>query len=92
MDIRVSGHQIDTGAALQTHVEDRMQGIVDNRPLGCSLVEQAKRAVPWSAQSAVTRAHRDDGLKGGDVEREVVAHQQHDGVAIGFERGDGIGR
>lgn len=29
MDIRVSGHQIDTGAALQSHVEDRMQGIVD---------------------------------------------------------------
>lgn len=29
MDIRVSGHQIDTGAALQTHVEDRMLGIVD---------------------------------------------------------------
>ena len=29
MDVRVSGHQIDTGAALQTHVEDRMQGIVD---------------------------------------------------------------
>ena len=29
MDIRVSGHQIDTGAALQAHVEDRMQGIVD---------------------------------------------------------------
>ena len=29
MDVRVSGHQIDTGAALQSHVEDRMQGIVD---------------------------------------------------------------
>ena len=29
MDIRVSGHQIDTGAALQTHVDDRLTGIVD---------------------------------------------------------------
>lgn len=29
MDIRVSGHQIDTGAALQTAVEDRLNAIVD---------------------------------------------------------------
>ena len=29
MDIRVSGHQITTGAALQGHAEDRMTGIVE---------------------------------------------------------------
>lgn len=29
MDIRVSGHQIDTGAALQDHVSDRLNGIVE---------------------------------------------------------------
>jgi ribosomal subunit interface protein len=29
MDIRVSGHQLATGAALQTHVSDRMHGIAD---------------------------------------------------------------
>lgn len=29
MDIRVSGHQVDTGAALQTHVETRLGAIVD---------------------------------------------------------------
>jgi ribosomal subunit interface protein len=29
MDIRVSGHQIATGAALQTHVSDRMNAIAD---------------------------------------------------------------
>lgn len=29
MDIRVSGHQVDTGSALQTHVEDRLGAIVD---------------------------------------------------------------
>ena len=29
MDIRVSGHQIDTGAALQEHVDDRLNSIVD---------------------------------------------------------------
>lgn len=29
MDIRVSGHQVETGNALKTHVEDRLQGIAD---------------------------------------------------------------
>jgi len=29
MDIRVSGHQVETGEALQTHVEARLRGIVD---------------------------------------------------------------
>ncbi|MFZ5748601.1 MAG: ribosome hibernation-promoting factor, HPF/YfiA family [Pseudomonadota bacterium] len=29
MDIRISGHQVDTGAALKSHVEDRLQGIAD---------------------------------------------------------------
>ncbi|MBN8831308.1 MAG: ribosome-associated translation inhibitor RaiA [Sphingomonadales bacterium] len=29
MDIRVSGHQIETGEALQTHVTTRLQGITD---------------------------------------------------------------
>lgn len=29
MDIRVSGHQVDTGNAIRQHVEDRLQGIAD---------------------------------------------------------------
>ena len=29
MDIRVSGHQIETGAALQEHVTERLNAIVD---------------------------------------------------------------
>ena len=29
MDIRVSGHQVDTGGALQTQVNERLQGIAD---------------------------------------------------------------
>lgn len=29
MDIRVSGHQMDTGEALQNHVSDRLTGIVE---------------------------------------------------------------
>lgn len=29
MDIRVSGHQVDTGSALQAHVEERLAGIVE---------------------------------------------------------------
>ena len=29
MDIRISGHQVETGEALKDHVTDRLQGIVD---------------------------------------------------------------
>lgn len=29
MDIRISGHQVDTGNALKTHVADRLQAIAD---------------------------------------------------------------
>ena len=29
MEIRVSGHQIETGEALQSHVSDRMNAIAD---------------------------------------------------------------
>ena len=29
MDIRVAGHQVDTGEALRTHVSDRMSGMAD---------------------------------------------------------------
>ncbi len=29
MDIRVSGHQVDTGTALRQHVDDRLQGIAE---------------------------------------------------------------
>ena len=29
MEIRVSGHQVDTGEALQRHVEDRLNAIAD---------------------------------------------------------------
>ena len=29
MDIRVSGHQVETGAALQDHARDRMEGMVE---------------------------------------------------------------
>lgn len=29
MDIRVSGHRVDTGNAIRQHVEDRLQGIAD---------------------------------------------------------------
>lgn len=29
MDIRVSGHQVDTGDSIRQHVEDRLQGLAD---------------------------------------------------------------
>ena len=29
MDIRVSGHQVETGASLQEHTEHRLDGVVE---------------------------------------------------------------
>ena len=29
MDIRISGHQMDTGSALQAHASDRLGAVVD---------------------------------------------------------------
>ena len=29
MDIRVAGHQVETGEALQTHVNERIEGLAD---------------------------------------------------------------
>lgn len=40
MDIRVSGHQVETGAALQEHASDRLNGIVEkyfNRALSSNV-------------------------------------------------------
>jgi ribosomal subunit interface protein len=40
MDIRVAGHQVDTGEALQTHVSERLTAVVDkyfNRALSSSV-------------------------------------------------------
>ena len=62
MDIRVSGHQMETGAALQEHVADRLTTIVDkyfSRALS-SVVTFGK--APASAFSSDIVMHVRDGL------------------------------
>ena len=61
MDIRVSGHQVETGDALKGHVEDRLQGIAD---------KYFSRAL--SAQATFGKGPHDNRFK-----CDVVAHVMH---------------
>ena len=58
MEIRVSGHQVDTGAALRDHVDERMQGIAS---------KYFARAI--SAQVTFGRGPHDNGFS-----CDIVAH------------------
>jgi len=58
MDIRVSGHQVETGDALKRHVDDRLQGIAD---------KYFARAI--SAQVTFGKGPHDAGFK-----CDIVAH------------------
>ncbi|WEK44500.1 MAG: ribosome-associated translation inhibitor RaiA [Candidatus Sphingomonas colombiensis] len=58
MDIRVSGHQVATGGALKTHVEERLQSIAD---------KYFSRAL--SAEVTFGKGPRDVGFK-----CDIVAH------------------
>jgi ribosomal subunit interface protein len=61
MDIRVSGHQVETGDALQRQVQDRLQGIAD---------KYFSRAI--SAQVTFGKGPHDNRFK-----CDVVAHVMH---------------
>ena len=58
MDIRVSGHQVDTGAALRDHVEHRLHGVAD---------KYFSRSL--SAHVTFSRGPRDNGFV-----CDIVAH------------------
>lgn len=61
MDIRVSGHQVETGSALKGHVTDRLQGIAD---------KYFSRAI--SAQATFGKGPHDNGFT-----CDIVAHVMH---------------
>lgn len=61
MDIRVSGHQVDTGDALKRHVTDRLQGIAD---------KYFSRAI--SAQATFGKGPHDNGFT-----CDIIAHVMH---------------
>ena len=67
MDIRVSGHQVETGAALQDHVGDRLTGVVEkhfNRAISSNVTFGKAPAGAFScditthvAQGLILKAH-----------------------------------
>lgn len=86
MDIRVSGHQMDTGAALQEHVEDRLQGIVDkyfSRAIS-SHVTIGKAAGGAFTADIVTHVMQGLILKGHAEAHDV--HQAFDQAAAKIEK------
>ena len=66
MDIRVSGHQVATGDALQRHVQDRLQGIAD---------KYFSRAI--SAQVTFGKGPHDAGFT-----CDVIAHVGSKGLVL----------
>jgi len=87
MDIRISGHQVETGEALKDHVEDRLQGIVD---------KYFPRAI--SAEVTMGKGPHDNGftcdivahvMKGLVLKAHNDAHEAHpafDGAAAKIEK------
>jgi ribosomal subunit interface protein len=89
MEIRISGHQVDTGDALKRHVEDRLQGIAD---------KYFSRAI--SAQVTFGKGPHDHGftcdivahvmqglvLKGHHENAGDEAHPAFDGAAAKIEK------
>ncbi|MGH6612947.1 ribosome hibernation-promoting factor, HPF/YfiA family [Sphingomonas sp.] len=71
MEIRVSGHQVDTGKALKSHVEDRLQGIA---------TKYFSRAI--SAQVTFGKGPHDNGFT-----CDIVAHVMHGLVLKGTNNG-----
>ncbi|WP_068070784.1 ribosome hibernation-promoting factor, HPF/YfiA family [Novosphingobium lentum] len=86
MDIRVSGHQVETGAALQTHAEERLGAIVDkyfSRAL-TSHVTLGKAPHGGFRCDIVTHVMQGLILKGSAVAQE--AHQALDQSAEKIEK------
>ncbi|GMM91849.1 ribosome hibernation-promoting factor, HPF/YfiA family [Qipengyuania sp. MTN3-11] len=86
MDIRVSGHQIDTGEALQTYVSDRLEGMVEkhfNRALS-SNVTFGKGAHGAFTSDIVTHVSKGLILKSHGEAQDI--HQSFDQAATKIEK------
>jgi ribosomal subunit interface protein len=71
MDIRVSGHQVDTGSALKSHVETRLTGVAD---------KYFSRAI--SAQATFGKGPHDHGFV-----CDIIMHVMHGVVLKGAGHG-----
>jgi ribosomal subunit interface protein len=72
MDIRVSGHQVDTGDALRTHVEERLQGV-------------AEKYFSRSISAHVTFGHGPHGAFSCDIVAHVMQGVILKGAGLGNE-------
>jgi len=78
MDIRVSGHQVDTGAAFEAHAADRLSGIVDKYFSGALSSQVTLGKAPHGGFRCDIVTHVTQGLilKGSGVAQD--AHQALD--------------
>jgi len=86
MDIRVSGHQIETGEALQSHVQERLNGIIEkhfSRALS-SAVTFGKAPAGAFRCDIVTHVMHDLILKGAGIAQD--AHLALDQAADKIEK------
>jgi ribosomal subunit interface protein len=86
MDIRVSGHQVETGAALQTHVETRLSAVADKYFSRALSAHATFGRAPHDAFSCDIVAHVMQGLvlKGSADAKD--AHVAFDGAADRIEK------
>lgn len=86
MDIRVSGHQMETGEALQTHVNERLTAIADKYFSKTISASATFSKAPHDKFKCDIMAHVMQGLvlKGSDIAGD--AHQAFDGAAEKIEK------
>ena len=86
MDIRVSGHQVDTGAALQEHASDRINSIVDKHFSRAISSSVTFGKAPPSAFAADIVLHVNHGLILKSHGQAQDAHQAFDQAAEKIEK------
>jgi len=86
MDIRVSGHQMDTGAALQEHASDRLNAIVDKHFSRALSSNVTFGKAPANAFAADIVLHVNHGLILKSHGQAHDAHQAFDQAAEKIEK------
>jgi ribosomal subunit interface protein len=86
MDIRVSGHQVETGVALQTHVETRLSAVADKYFARAISAHATFGRAPHEAFSCDIVAHVMQGLTLKGRADAKDAHVAFDGAADKIEK------
>src|SRR5687768_11917264 len=86
MDIRVSGHQVDTGEALRTHVAERMNAMADKYVTRSIAATVTFGRVPHDFFSCAIVAPVAQGLVLKSTNSALDAHLAFDGAALKIER------